>query len=176
MKQIFMSSLFIFLLSMSAFASEDNCKTLKSCSDWASGKTGAKYDLGKWEKRSLKQEKDLTINEGDSDFVFNFILQSNDLLRLKRENGAYQIIAIRDMKDYQFPAVKLEEIPASLDFYTAEFLLSNKEKVTNAKLILKKLLSKNGRMLEIADSNKLQIVDNGFHLNTIKLMISELNK
>lgn len=161
---------------MMASASEGNCKTLKSCADWATDKTGTKYELGKWDKRSLKQEKDLSLNEGNADFLFNFILQSNDMLRIKRENGNYQIIAIRDMKDFQFPVVKIEEIPAGLDFYTAEFSLSNKEKLTNAKLILKKLLSKNGRMLEIADANKLQIIDNGFQLNSIKMMINELNK
>lgn len=173
MKQILLISLFLCSFSIAA---EDNCKTLKACADWASSKTGAKYDLGKWEKRSLKQDKDLSLNEGNADFIFNYILQTNDLFKVKRENGVYQIIAIRDMKDFQFPVVKTEEIPASLDFYTADFLLSNKEKVANAKLVLKKLLSKNGRMLEIADANKLQIVDNGFQLNMIKLMINELNK
>lgn len=167
---------FLFLMMSFNLPAADSCKNLKSCAEWASGRTGAKYDLGKFEKRSLNLEKDFSFSEGDADFIFNFILQSNDLLRLKRDNGNYQVIAMREMKEFQFPTVKAEEIPASLDYYSTEFALSNKEKVKNAQIIIKKFLSKNGKVLEVADSPKLQVIDMGINLNAVKLIIAELNK
>lgn len=173
MKQFF---LVLSLLLSSIAMAADNCKTLKACSDWASGKTGAKYELGKLEKRGLKVEKDFSLNDGDADFLFNYLLQSNDLVRLKRDAGSFQIINVREMKDFQFPSVKVEEIPASLDYFTVEFTLANKERVANARTILKKLLSKNGRLLEVSDAPKIQVVDTGFQLSAIKFMINELNK
>lgn len=173
MKRLFFIS--VLMMSASVFA-EDNCKTLKACSEWATGKTGVKYDLGKLEKRSLKTEKDFSLNDGDADFLFNYILQSNDLVRIKRENGSYQVINTREMKDFQFPTVKPEEIPASLDYYSVEFSLSSKERVANARIILKKHLGKNGRMLEVSDSPKLQILETGVQLNAIRFVITELNK
>lgn len=177
MKLFIVLSLSLLAVSSAVMAADEaNCKTLKACADWVSGKTGAKYELGKMEKRTLKMDKDFSMNDGDPDFIFNYIIQTNDLIRIKRENGAYQLIASREMKDYQFPVVKSEEIPASLDYFTAEFPLSNKERIANARLMLKKILSKNGRMLEVADAPKLQIIDTGFQLNVIKLMLNELNK
>lgn len=159
-----------------AIFAEDNCKTLKSCAEWVSGKTGVKYDLGKLEKRSLRLEKDFNMNVGDADFLFNYILQTNDMVRLKRESGQFQVINSREMKDFQFPAVKPEEIPATLDFYTVEFPMTNKERVANARIILKKQIGKHGRMLEVSDAPKLQILETGVQLNAIKVMITELNK
>lgn len=162
-------------LTISALA-EDTCKNLKACADWATAKTGIKYELGKLEKRGLKIEKDLVLEEGDADLLFNFILQSNELLRLKRENGTYQVINAREMKDFQFPTVKAEEIPATLDYFMVEFSLSNKDRARNARVLLKKFLGKNGRMLEVADAPKLQIVETGIQLNAIRSMLTELNK
>lgn len=173
MRQLF---LVLSLLISSVVMAEDNCKTLKACTDWVSGKTGAKYELGKLEKRGLKVEKDFSLNNGDVDFLFNYILQSNDLIRLKRDSGSFQVINLREMKDFQFPSVKAEEVPASLDYFTVEFTLADKERVANARTILKKLLSKNGRVLEVSDAPKIQVVDTGFQLNAIKFMINELNK
>lgn len=172
-----MKYLLIFVLlitSLNLFA-EDTCKILKTCSEWATSKTGVKYDLGKLDRRSLKMEKDFSLNDGDPDFIFNYLLQSNDLVRIKRESG-FQVIAMKDLKDYQFTTVKVEEIPASLDYYSVEFILSNKEKVKNALLVIKKFLSKNGRVLEVADAPRIQAIDTGIHLNAIKLIINELNK
>lgn len=167
----------IFALMLSAgIHAEDNCKNLKACSEWATGRTGVKYELGKFEKRSLKMDKDFSLADGDADFLFNYILQNNDLVRLKRDNGTYQIINAREMKDFQFPTVKAEEIPSTLDFFTAEFTLGSKERVSNARTILKKYLSKNGRLLEVSDAPKLQVLETGLQLNAIKLMINELNK
>ena len=172
-----MRHLLIFsLLSLApGLHAEDSCKILQTCSEWATNKTGVKYDLGKLDKRTVKFEKDFSLNEGNPDFVFNYLLQSNDLIRIKRESG-FQIISMKDIKDFQFPNVKLEEIPSSLDFYMVEFSLSNKDKVKNAQLIIKKFLSKNGRVLEVADSPKVQVIDTGIHLNAIKLIVNELNK
>lgn len=167
--------IFLLLVANSSLHAEDPCKILKACSDWATSKTGVKYDLGKLDRRSLKLEKDFSLNDGDPDFIFNYLLQSNDLIRIKRESG-FQITAMKDIKDFQFPSVLVSEIPNSLDFYSAEFSMSNKEKVKNALLIIKKFTSKNGRVLEVADSPRIQVIDTGIHLNAIKLIISELNK
>lgn len=175
MKHLLMFLLFTVSLNLFANTVVDSCKTLKSCSDWATNKTGVKYELGKLEKRSLKSEKEFNLGEGDTDFIFNFLLQSNDLVRLKRESG-YQVIAMKELKDFQFPTVPALEIPNSLDFYSTEFTLSNKEKVRNAILIIKKFTSKNGRVLEVADAPRIQVIDTGIHLNAIKLIINELAK
>jgi hypothetical protein len=172
MKQLLIFTLLIMSTNLLA---EDSCKILKTCSEWATNKTGAKYDLGKLDKRSIKLEKDFNFNEGDPDFIFNYLLQSNDLVRIKRESG-YQIITMKELKDFQFSNVQIAEIPSALDFYSAEFNLSNKDKVKNALLIIKKFLSKNGRVLEVADSPKIQVIDTGIHLNAIKLIVNELNK
>lgn len=172
-----MKHLLIFLLlamGLNLYA-QDSCKLVKDCSEWATNKTGVKYDLGKMDKRSIKFEKDFSLNEGDPDFVFNFLLQSSDLIRIKRESG-YQIMAMRDLKEFQFPSVKADQIPSSLDFFNVEFSFSNKEKVKNAQTIVKKFLSKNGKVLEIADSPKLSVIDTGINLNAIKLIVNELNK
>lgn len=170
----YLLALVILLVTFESFA-EVPCKTLKTCSEWASNKTGAKYDYGTLGGRSLKFEKDFDILEGESDFNFNYLLQANDLARIKREGG-YQIIAMKDLKDFKFPSVAITEIPSNLDFYTIEFSFSNKSKVKNALWVIKKFLSKNGRLLEVADSPQIQVVDTGIHLNSIKLVVNELNK
>lgn len=176
------SMLYIALLisltsSLGVLASDDlNCKTVGSCAAWATHETSNRYQLDQFEKRSMKIEKDFSFKEGNPDFIFNYLLQANDLVRVKRENSMYQIVAMKDIKEFQFPSVKLEEIPATLDFYSVEFPLGNKEKVKNAQMIVKKFLSKNGRVLEVADSPKLQVIDSGVNLITIKLLVSELNK
>ena len=160
--------------SMNSYA-EYSCKNLQTCTDWVSNKTGVKYDLQKLDKRTLKLEKDFNFNEGDPDFIYNYILQSNDLVRIKRENG-FQVIVMRELKEFQFPNVNIAEIPNNLDFYSAEFPLSNKEKVRNALLIIKKFISKNGRVLEVANTPQVQVIDTGINLNAIKLIVNELNK
>ena len=170
----YLLSLILLITSLNLVA-EEPCKILKTCSEWATNKTGVKYELGKLDRRSLKLEKDFSLNDGDPDFIFNYLLQSNDLIRIKRESG-FQVIAMKDIKDFQFPSVKVEEIPASLDYFSVEFVLSNKEKVKNSLQVIKKFLSKNGRVLEVADSPRIQAIDTGIHLNSIKLIINELNK
>ena len=175
MKKILILILFTISIDLFAASVEDSCKILQACSDWVSNKTGAKYDLQKFDKRSLKLEKDFKLNEGDPDFLFNYILQSNDLVRIKRESG-FQIIAMKDLKDFQFPSINALEIPSNLDFYSVEFAFSNKEKVKNALLIIKKFLSKNGRVLEVANTPRIQVIDTGIHLNAIKLIVNELSK
>ena len=164
----------LFFASTNSFA-EFSCKNLQACAEWANKKTGAKYDLQKLEKRALQLEKDFNFNEGDPDFIFNYILQSNELARIKREDG-FQIITMRELKDFQFPSINIAEIPSNLDFYSAEFSFSNKEKVRNALLVTKKFLSKNGRVFEVANMPHLQVIDTGIHLNAIKLIVNELNK
>ena len=166
----------LWLLTGCASAADFSCKTLRECAVWATNRTAQPYDLGKLDKRSLKLDKDFTFSEGDADFVFNYILQNNEFVRLKNEGGGYRVIAMKEMKDFQFPNVKLEEIPPTLDFYSADFTLSSKEKVKNALSIIKKFLSKNGRTLEAADAPRIQVIDTGIQLNAIKLIINGLNK
>ena len=163
--------------SLPIFSGEPSpCKTLKSCADWASDKTSAKYELGKLEKRGVKLEKDFDLSEGDPDFLFAFILAQNDLVRVKRENGSYQVIPIRELKDFHFPLVKEEEILNSFDYYSIEFTFSSKEKVKNAMRIFKKYLTKNGKLLEVTDATKILVTDLGIQLQGFKSMAKELSK
>lgn len=164
----------IFAINFTAFAAE-SCKTLKACSEWATNRTASQYELGKYEKRSIKFEKDFVLTEGDADFMFNYLLHANDLARIKRENG-FQVIALKDLKDFQFPSIKESEIPATLDFYSTEFSLGNKEKVKNAVALIKKFKSTYGRVLEVAEGPKVVVIDTGIHLNIIKQIIEQLNK
>ena len=103
MKTIIILSLLF--ASMNSYA-EYSCKNLQTCTDWVYSKTGVKYDLQKLDKRTLKLEKDFNFNEGDPDFIYNYILQSNDLVRIKRENG-FQVIVMRELKEFQFPNVNI---------------------------------------------------------------------
>ena len=169
----------LFLLmsyGISAFAVEDICNNLKSCANWASDKTSAKYELGNLEKRTIKPNKDFLLTEGDPDFLFNFLLIENGLARVKRDNGAFQIILTKDLKNFQFPQVKIEEIPSTLDFYSVEFSFANKKIVKNAMQIFKKYLSKEGRLLEVADTPKILVTDIGIQLQALRAMAKELNK
>jgi hypothetical protein len=168
--------IFLFIFNSSFLHAEELCKNLKSCADWAQDKTSAKYDLGTMAKRSLKLEKNFDLTEGDPDFLFNFLLLNSELARVKRENGIYQIVQLRELKNYQFPLIKEEETPNALDFYSVELSFSNKNKVKNAMQVLKKYISKEGRILEVADSNKILVSDLGFHLQALRLMAKELNK
>ena len=164
------------LLSTASFAAETQCKNMKACAVWAMDKTSVKYDLGTFEKRSLKIEKDFLLSEGDPDFIFTFLLLQNSYSRIKREDGVYQVIQIRELKNYQFPLLKEDAIPNSLDFYSVEFTFSNKNKVKNAMQILKKYISKEGRLLEAADSLKVLVTDSAIQLQALRAIAHELNK
>ncbi len=157
-------------------AADLTCKDLKTCAAWASEQTSVKYDLGTLEKRSLKFDKNFLLLEGDPDFLFNFLLTSNDLARIKRDGGIFQIVQNWELKNYQFPIVKMEEIPNSLDFYTVEFTFSSKNKVKNAMLVFKKYLSKEGRLLEVADSPKILVTEIGIQLQALRSIAIEINK
>lgn len=160
--------LFLVFSAPKLTAEEVNCKNLKLCAEWATAKTGVSYALGSLEKRSLKIDKGLDLSEGDPDTMFTYLLEQSDFARVKRENGGYEIIAIRDLKQYHFPLVKLEELKPNLDYYSLELTLKNKEKVKNAMIILKKYLSKNGKILEVTDSSKIMIIDTGVQLYMLK--------
>ena len=166
----------IFFLATTAFSADMTCKNLRVCADWASEKTSAKYDLGTLEKRSIKFEKNFILTEGDPDFLFNFLLLQNNLARVKREDGVYQIIQNRELKNFQFTLVKEEAIPNTLDFYSVEFTFSNKTKVQNAMQVFKKYISKEGRLLEVSDSLKVVVTDSGIQLQALRSIAHELNK
>lgn len=157
-------------------AEDAPCKVLKSCAEWANHKTGLVYNLGTLERRTLKMEKDFNINEGNPDLIFSYILGNNDLIRVKRENGTYDIQPIRNLKNFEFPKIKDIELVPNLDFYTMEFALTNKDKVKNAMTILKKFISKNGRLLESTDGTKVTVTESGVQLILIRSIVNELNK
>lgn len=168
--------LLLTLVSLEIKAEDAPCKILKSCAEWANHKTGFIYNLGKFEKRTLKIDKDFNINEGNPDLIFSYILGNNDLIRIKRDNGIFDILPIRDLKNFEFPKIKEMELVPSLDFFTMEFTLSNKEKVKNAMVVVKKFISKNGRLLESTDGTKITVTESGVQLILIKSIITELNK
>jgi hypothetical protein len=178
MKNYTLSLILILVLvySVPAFCAEAVCKNLKSCAEWATSKTSVQYDLGSLDKRSLKLEKDFVITEGDPDFIFNFLLLNSDLARVKRDNGTFQIVQTRELKNFHFSLIKEEEIPNTLDFYSVEFSFSNKAKVKNAMQVLKKYISKEGRMLEVADATKIMVTDIGIQLQALRSIAHELNK
>jgi hypothetical protein len=151
------------------------CKNLKSCTEWVSSKTGKTYNLGKLEKRSLKVEKDLILTDGDPDTLFNFILSQSEMARVLRDNGSYEIISLRDIRDFTFPIIKAEGLKPSFDIFALEFNFSNKNKVKNAMIIFKKLISKNGRVVEATDGTKVFVTDTANQLLMFKNIADELN-
>ena len=46
----------------------------------------------------MKIEKDFSFKEGNPDCIFNYLLQANYLVRVKRENSMYQIVVKKDIK------------------------------------------------------------------------------
>lgn len=176
----FMRNLFflvVFIASNVTYAqvkAGDVCKNLKSCADWAQKSTGATYILSKNERKSLKIDKEFDLSEGGADIIFSYILFENDLTKLKRENGSYEIVAIRDVKNFTFPILKIEEVVPNFDFYAIEFSFDSKIKLKNAALIARKLISKNARVVESADGTKLFVTDTGGQLHFIKNVLSQI--
>ncbi len=165
-----------FGFSLTLYGAEEQCNTLKDCAKWAMDKTSAKYELGNLGKRSIKLNKDFLLSGGDPDFIFSFLLIQNDFYRVKRENGAYQIILARDLKNFQFPQIIESEIPATFDFYSVEFSFANKVIVKNAMQVFKKYISKEGRLLEVANASKIIVTESGIVLQSLRAMAKELNK
>jgi type II secretory pathway component GspD/PulD (secretin) len=164
-------------VSFCIFADESPfCKDLKTCAEWAASKTGLQYTLGNLGKRSIKLDKGFNLSEGDPDFIFSYILVQNDFARVKKDNGSYEVVAIRELKDYQFPKPAGDEIIQNLDYYSFEIKFSNHEKVKNAMQILKKYLSKNGKILEIAGADKVVITDMGIQLFLLKHLANDINR
>lgn len=161
---------------MAQLSADSVCKNLKSCSEWMSKKTGVIFDLGKMERRSLKTEKDFDLSEGDPETLFSYILSQSDMTKIKRDSGAYEVIALREIKDFTFPVLKNEEIRPSYDIQATEFVFSNNIKLKNAVLMIKKLISKNGRVVQASEGNRIFVTDTGFQLIMFKNLISELNK
>jgi type II secretory pathway component GspD/PulD (secretin) len=169
--------LFIFIASSACYAevkAGDVCKNLKSCAEWAQKSTGVTYILSKNERKSLKIEKDFDLSEGAADIIFSYILFENDLTKLKRENGSYEIVSVRDVKNFTFPILKIEEVTANFDFYAIEFSFDSKIKLKNAAIIARKLISKNARVVESADGTKLFVTDTGGQLHFIKSILSQI--
>ncbi len=172
---------FIFLLFLNtqmldAIELETVCKNLKQCVEWVSAKTSMKYKTGDLDRRSLKVEKELQTEGGDADFLFNYVLTQNDLFRVKIASDQYEILPMREFKGIHFQKPAKNDEISLLDFYTVEIEFQNKEKLKNATTILKKYLTKNGKIFEVAGANRLLVSDVGVQLYLIRLMANELNR
>lgn len=175
MKTIFITSV-LCLLAFNIQAEESRCKTVKTCIQWVSSKTGATYNPTKMDGRSLKTEKDLDLDSGDADALFGYLLNQSEMARVKRDNGSYDIVNARDLKEITFPIVKAENLQGNFDFTAMEFSYSNEKKAKNAMLVLKKYISKFGRIVQSSDGSKIFVTDTGYSLIGLKEIAESLNR
>jgi len=165
------------MISVHAMALDSSiCKNLKSCAEWNQSKTGFIYDLGKLERRAMKVDKSLLLNDGNADLFFTYILLESDMTRIKRENGTFEIISLRDVKKYTFPFLKPEEARLNFDFYNMSFSFPSKEIAKNAAVLMKKYSSKHGRVYEATESNKVEVTDIGVVLGVFQQIAAAVSK
>lgn len=166
--------IFGFLLSFNTLALGE-CKQLKTCAEFVGLQTGVKYDLGKFEKKSLRQEPQFKMTSANADQLFVYLLEQNNLFRVATADGNYRILDRKEFQSFQFPRVQAP-VKFSFDFVTYEYEV----KVTDLKSMLmvlaKKNLSKNGRVLENVGENKITIVDNGANINKLIGLFQEIDK
>ncbi len=152
------------------------CKNLKSCAEWNQSKTGFIYNLGKLERRTMKVDKAFNLDEGNPDLLFTFILLESDMTRIKRDNGTFEIVSLREVKNYSFPSLKPEEARLNFDFYNMSFTFNSKENAKNAASMMKKYSSKYGRVFEATEGNKVEVTDVGVVLGIFQQIASAINK
>ncbi len=163
------------LIFINAFA-KDECKQLKSCADYVGVMSGAKYELGKFERKSLRTDAAIKITNANADQVFSYILEQNNLFRVQVQDKVYRIVDKREFETFQFPKVDTHNIRYTLDFVTYEFQVKDPSLKTMLMVIAKKQISKNGRVLENVGESKLTIVDYGANVLKIAGMLNELDK
>ncbi len=174
MKNLKLISIF-FLLTISVFA-KDECKQLKSCADYVTILTGSKYELGKFEKKSLKVDQNLKLTNGNAEQLFVYILEQNNFFRVATSDGKYRILDKKEFQSIQFPKVMNGQIQFTLDFFTFEYTIKNSPLKDMLISIAKKNISKNGRVLENAGDDVITLVDSGANLNKIVGLLNELDK
>ena len=87
MKKVVTCSLFLMVFVHYSCLAKDECKQLKTCADFVGLLTGTKYQLGNFEKRSLRLDKGLALTAGNADQLFSYILEQNNFFRIKTPEG-----------------------------------------------------------------------------------------
>ncbi len=165
----------LFFFSFSIIA-KDECKQLKSCADYVTILTGSKYDLGKFEKKSLRVDQNLKLTNGNAEQLFVYILEQNNFFRVATSDGRFRILDKKEFQSIQFPKVISGQIQFTLDFFTFEYAIKNPPLKDMLISIAKKNISKNGRVLENAGDDIITLVDSGANLNKITGLLNELDK
>lgn len=170
----------LFLISLgflqTSVWAKDECKQLKSCAEFVGLMTGAKYDLGKFEKKSLRSDPNLKMTNGNAEQVFLYILEQNNLFRVATQDNHFRIVDKKEFNLFQFPKVETANIRHTLDFVTYEYVVKDPTLKLMLMGIAKKQISKNGRVLENIGESKLTLVDNGANVLKIVGMLNELDR
>lgn len=153
-----------------------NCKTIKDCSDLVTKLTGKAYDAGKYEKRSLRPDPELEINSSNADALFTLLLEQNKFSRVQMSHNSFKIVDLRDLQSFEFPLVKIEEIPATGDSFTVEYEIKTDKMAATLLSIGKKYLSKSGSIKMQVGESKIRMVETGHNLRHIIDIFKELDK
>lgn len=179
MKMMKISTIIIYLLIFSfspVLLAKDECKQLKSCAEYVGLLTGAKYDLGKFEKKSLRINSTLKMTNGNAEQVFLFILEENNLFRVMVQKDNYRVVDKKEFSLFQFPKAEASNLRYTFEFVTYEYAVKDPDLKLMLMGIAKKQISKNGRVLENIGESKLTIVDNGANVLKISGMLNELDR
>lgn len=172
-KTLFITLCWIF--SFNSFALGE-CKQLKTCAEYVGMQTSVKYDLGKFEKKSLKMEPQFKMTSANADQLFVYLLEQNNLFRVATTDGNYRILDRKEFQSYQFPKIDAQNLKFSFDFYTFEYAIKTTDLKSMLLTIAKKMISKNGRVLENVGENKITIVESGANIHRIIGVFTELDR
>lgn len=176
-----MNAFFSFILITFYFFSnevlaKDECKQLKPCAEFVGLMTGSKYDLGKFEKKSLRTDPTIKMTNGNAEQIFVYILEQNNLFRVATTEGNYRVVDKKEFESFQFPKASGNNVRYTLDFVTYEYSVLVPELKAMLIAMAKKNISKNGRVLENVGDNKIILVDSGANINKLVGLFSELDK
>lgn len=166
----------ILFTSFSTAFAKDECKQLRSCADFVGVMTGTKYDLGKFEKRSLRNDPSIKMTKGNAEQVFLYILEQNNLFRVATQDNGFKIVDKKEFETFQFPRTEAGNVKYTFDFVTYEYAVKDPSLKTMLMTIAKKMISKNGRVLENIGENKLTLVDSGANINKLHGILNELDR
>lgn len=167
---------FILLLCFSLNAlADETCASIKSCTDWASSKTGIIYELEGHENVSLNFNT-LSINAGNPNFILNYLLHDSGYLRVKKNDKVYRILSFTSLQNENVQKMPNENMPVMLDFYARDILNFSKDNKESAQVIIKKYLSKNGRIAEVKDTGVITIIDDDLHIRIIQNMVNHFTE
>ncbi len=173
MKTLYIITLLIFSTIVSA---KEECKQLKSCAEYIGVMTNVKYDLGILEKKTLRKEPSIKMTNSNAEQVFGFILEQNNLFRVRLPDGGFKIIEKKEFDAFKFPKITPNELKATFDYFSFEYDLKNTDIKEMLLLVAKKLVSKNGKVQENAGENRITVIDNGANLVKIAGIFSELDR